>query len=167
MSETWQRRLALVLAFAAFALASAALIIAIARRGPAPEPAGVAPVAEHGGSAAARDPLDSIVRIDDTHFEISRAAVDALLADPTQLATAVRVVPVAGGDGFRLFAVRPGAVVARLGFQNGDTIRGVNGMDVATPAQALAVYDQLRSANRLTIDLVRGDTPMQLSIAIR
>ncbi len=162
MSETWQRRVALGLAFGAFAVASVALIIAIERRG------GDAPATPASARAPAPPPtkLDlasGVRRLDATHVEITRAAFEALLADPSQLAARAEQVP----GGFRVLAIARGSVLDRAGLHDGDVIRGVDGMDVSTPATALEVYQQLRSANRLTIDLDRGGEPVQISVAIR
>jgi general secretion pathway protein C len=165
MSERWQRLVALALGFAAFATAIVALIVAIERRG-AGEPPRSEPIAPIAQPARPRvDPAAAVRRVDATHVEISRAAVDEVLADPDQLAALARATPVTGG--FRLDAIRAGSLLDRLGLRDGDIIRGVEGMDVSTPAAALEVYQQLRSANRLTIDLARGGSAMQISIAIR
>lgn len=163
MSETWQRRLALALAGTAFALALAALIVALARRGDSPSRE-VARAAAPAPARSRAEDDDAIRKLDATHYEITRTAVDDALADPSQLA---RVVPAPNGTGFRLFGVRPGGLLFRVGLENGDLIRGVNGMDVSTPASALQVYQQLRSANRFTIDLDRRGSPLQITITIR
>ncbi|MGE5182695.1 MAG: PDZ domain-containing protein [Acidobacteriota bacterium] len=162
MSETWQRRLALALAVAAFAIAATALIVAIERRGGEPVPA-PATAAAPAPAPAKIDPAAGVRRLDATHVEISRAAFDALIADPSQVAA--RAEQVAGG--FRVSGIGRGSVLDRAGLRDGDVIRGVDGMDVSTPAAALEVYQQLRSANRLTIDLYRDAEPVQISVTIR
>ncbi len=146
-----QRRVAIALAIAAFLLASAALVVAIARR--SDEPVAIAPARP----IAQKPP--AIRQLDATHAVIARDTVDQLIADPSQVQVTLR--------GMTLEAFPPGSVLAQLGFQPGDTIRGVNGMNVATPGEALGIYMQLKSTTRLTIDLDRHGEAMQLTIDIR
>lgn len=116
------------------------------------------------------DPLlDTIEKIDDTHYRLPRATVDALLADPSTMAKGARVVPaIRNGqpDGFKLYAIRPSSVYARLGFQNGDTIRAINGYEMTSPDKALELYTKVRSANDLTFDLWRRGKSVMLNVEI-
>jgi type II secretory pathway component PulC len=118
----------------------------------------------------APDPLlDTIEKIDDTHVRLPRATVDALLADPMGVAKGARVVPsVKNGQasGFKLYAIRPSSVYARLGLMNGDTITAVNGEDVTTPDKALEVYTKVKSASELKLDITRRGQPVELTITI-
>src|SRR5574338_367768 len=55
------------------------------------------------------DPLlDTIEKVDDTHYRLPRATADALLANPTAMAKGARVLPaIRNGqpDGFKLYAI--------------------------------------------------------------
>jgi hypothetical protein len=78
------------------------------------------------------DPIyATIEKIDDTHYKLPRASVDTLLANPLDFMKGARVVPSmrnGQADGFKLYAIRPSSTFSRLGFQNGDTIHGINGL---------------------------------------
>jgi S1-C subfamily serine protease len=89
---------------------------------------------------------------------ISRDAAEELIAQRDQLDVTLR--------GTTLVAFPGDSPLGKLGFEQGDTIRGVNGMNVSTPAEALGIYTQLKSATRLTIDLDRRGEPLQLTIDI-
>jgi type II secretory pathway component PulC len=116
------------------------------------------------------DPLlDTIEKLDDTHYKLPRATVDALLANPMQMSGGARVVPsLRNGqpDGFKLYAIRPSSVYAKLGFANGDTIHAVNGHTLDAPDKALEVYTKLRGATSLTFELSRRGQPVDLVIEI-
>ena len=118
----------------------------------------------------APDPLlDTIEKIDDTHVKVPKATVDALFADPTSIAKGARVVPAiknGKADGFKLYAIRPSSVYARLGLMNGDTINAVNGEDVTTPDKALEVYTKVKNASELKLDISRRGRPVELTITI-
>jgi S1-C subfamily serine protease len=152
------RRVAIGLAISAFVLAAVALVVALARRG-APDSV---PIREPIAQAPAPE-INLIHRLDAMHAVIARATADRLIANPADLA-AVHEMP---GVGFLLVSIPPKGPLEALGFEAGDLIRGVNGMDVATPAGALQMVTQLKSTTRFTIDLERKGSALQLTIEIR
>lgn len=116
------------------------------------------------------DPLaDTIEQVDDTHFKVPRATLDAVLANPMSIARGARVVPSmrnGQADGFKLYAIRPSSIYAKLGFMNGDTIHAVNGFELTTPDKALEVYTKLKDATDVTFDLSRRGRPLTLTFQI-
>lgn len=120
--------------------------------------------------ASARDPLlDTIVKIDDTHYTLPRKTVDALLADPITFSKGARMVPaIRNGkpDGFKLYAIRPSSVYARLGFMNGDTVHAINGMDVSKAEDALEAYAKIKNADEVAFDVRRRGRAVLLTIQI-
>ncbi len=113
--------------------------------------------------------LDLIEKVDDTHYRVPSATIDALLADPMMIAKAARVVPAfrnGAPDGFKLYAIRPGSVYARLGLQNGDTLRAINGFELTSPDKVLDLYTGLRGAASLTLDLWRRGRSVMLTVEI-
>ncbi len=125
----------------------------------------------YGGSLMARDPLlDTVRKIDDTHYEIPHSSVDRVLANPADFAKGARVVPaIKDGhpDGLKLYAIRPNSIYAVLGFNNGDTIRSVNGFELDDPAKALEIYSKVRDATSLEFELIRRGLPAVISISIK
>lgn len=115
--------------------------------------------------------LDAAIKSTDaTHASITRALLDRVLANPMQIATEARVVPVVANgkpDGLKLYAIRPKSVWARLGLQNGDQLRRVNAQDISSPDKALEVYAALRDAKTVSLELLRGGKPLTIAIAIR
>ena len=108
---------------------------------------------------------DGIRRISDTEILVVRRALDGLLEDQSMLMRQVRVVPhMENGqvDGLRLFGIRASSVVSALGFQNGDTLRRVNGHDVSSPERALDAYAAVRNADRVEVDLDRRGAPLHV-----
>ena len=78
-----------------------------------------------------------------------------------RVAKGARVVPaVKNGkpDGFKLYAIRPSSVYAKLGLQNGDTLQSINGFELTSADKALEVYTKLREATSLA---GRGHAPRQ------
>ena len=101
---------------------------------------------------------------------IERQLVEKLLANTTMLATAARFVPsIKDGkpNGFKLYAIRPQSIFGRIGLQNGDTIKAINGSDMTTPDAALALYTKLRNASHLSVQVERRGETVALDYSIR
>jgi general secretion pathway protein C len=115
--------------------------------------------------------IDSgIKKIDDNTYEIDKSLVDKVLANPMGVAKGARVVPaVQNGkpNGFKLYAIRPSSVYAKLGLTNGDTLSAINGMELTTADKALEVYTKLREATSLEVEIQRRGKPMTLKYSIR
>jgi general secretion pathway protein C len=99
---------------------------------------------------------------------VRRALVDRLLAYSD--GRGMRIVPslVDGKPaGFKIYSVRAGSWLDRLGVRNGDRFESVNGYDLTTPDQALLAYMALRNEARFVVRIVRRGEPQTLSFEIR
>ncbi len=125
-------------------------------------------------AAGSGDDLQAMVdggvkKIDDTHYEIDRALVDKILANPMAVNSGARVVPaVKNGkpDGFKLYAIRPTSVYAKLGLTNGDTIDAINSMELTSADKALEIYTKLKDATSLQVDVTRRGKPVTMNYTI-
>jgi general secretion pathway protein C len=137
----------------------------------APVVAAVVPPAGDGSGDEMQAAVDAgVKKIDDNHYEIDKALVDKVLANPMGVAKGARVVPaVKDGkpDGFKLYAIRPSSVYAKLGLQNGDTLQSINGFDLTSADKALEVYTKLREATSLEVDVTRRGKPVTLKYTIK
>ena len=121
---------------------------------PAPPPTAVAAVDAPADDGKPKDDLLAAVdagvkKIDETTFEIDRSLVDKVLANPTAVARGARVVPsVKNGqpNGFKLYAIRPSSVYAKIGLMNGDTIHAVNGFELTSLDKGLEVYTKVKES---------------------
>jgi general secretion pathway protein C len=103
-------------------------------------------------------------------FEVDRALVAQVLANPSAASRGARVIPsVKNGkpDGFKLHAVRRNSVYSRIGFKSGDTIHAVNGFELTSMDMALDVYTKVRESSSLSVSITRGGKPMTLDYSIR
>ena len=133
-----------------------------------------APVAEQPSGEPVDDLQASIdngiKKIDENNYEIDKALVDKVLANPMAVAKGARVVPaVKNGqpDGFKLYAIRPSSVYAKLGLTNGDTLQSINGFELTSADKALEVYTKLREATSLEVNVTRRGKPLTLKYSIR
>jgi general secretion pathway protein C len=89
------------------------------------------------------------------------------MASPTTALGAARVV-VATRDGRReprVYGVRDGSVLDRLGLRNGDVLRSLDGHDLSDPDAVLEAYAALERARSLSLTVVRDGAPQTLQYA--
>ncbi|HEY2903566.1 MAG TPA: type II secretion system protein GspC [Polyangia bacterium] len=126
-------------------------------------------------SAPPSDPLmaemeKGVKKINENTYDVQRATVDSLLGNMSVLSRAARIVPElkdGKAAGFRLFSVRPDGPFAKIGFQNGDVISAINGLDMSSPDKALEVYTKLRSASHLSVGMERNGQKITKEYSIR
>jgi general secretion pathway protein C len=124
-----------------------------------------------------RDPNDLLAEVeagikknDDNNFEVDRSLVEKALANPMAFAKGARVVPaIKNGkpNGFKLYAIRPNSAFAKLGLMNGDTINGVNGMEITTAEKGLEIYQKVREQSNISISVTRRGKPVTINYTIR
>lgn len=79
-----------------------------------------------------------------------------------------RVVPYTDntGSGFQIRNIRPGSIFERIGLNNFDKIKAVNGDPITTADQALRLLTMFRNEREITLDLERRDQDIQLNYII-
>ncbi len=55
----------------------------------------------------------------------------------------------------KLYGVRRGSVLAALGFENGDLVQRVDGIEISSPDAALEAYSHIRRRDAHDVELVR------------
>ena len=137
---------------------------------PAP-PAAVVAAAEPAEGGVEQSELDSnIQQISETSYAVNRTLVDRLLSNQAELMRTARVIPheVDGRVvGVKIYGIRRSSVLGRLGIQNGDMLRSLNGYDLTEPDRVLEAYTRLRSADRLSLSIERRGAPVAMDYQIR
>ncbi len=113
---------------------------------------------------------EGVNKVSDNEYEIDKDVVDKILENPMAVARGARIVPsIKNGkaNGFKLYAIRPSSVYAKIGLMNGDTIHSINGFELTSPDKALEVYTKLRSASSLSVNATRRGKPISLSYSIK
>jgi general secretion pathway protein C len=121
-------------------------------------PAGPAPAADN-----------SVRQLSDNQYVLAKSTVNAALTDLSQLATQARIVPSfknGVANGFKLFSIVPDSLYAKIGIQNGDVIRRINGYEMNSPDKALEIYQKLRDANRIEVEIERRGETIRKSYSI-
>jgi general secretion pathway protein C len=136
---------------------------------PPPLPPGAATGAAPAASARGDD-FPGVRRRSATEADVDRATVDRIIENHADLMRFVRVAPEKDGGrtvGLRLTGIRPGTLLAALGFEEGDRLETINGFDLASPEQALEAYARLRTAEHLVARVQRKGKPVELELDVR
>ncbi|MCB9567194.1 MAG: hypothetical protein H6710_08305 [Myxococcales bacterium] len=113
---------------------------------------------------------DSIKCESENSCTIDRAFVEQILSNPVALAKQARVVPsVVDGEtrGFKFYGIRSGSLPKLLGLKNGDMITSVNGKDLKSMDDAMALYTKLRNAPNLSVTIDRKGSQITKDITIQ
>jgi hypothetical protein len=100
---------------------------------------------------------------------IARSTIDTILENQQELFRTVRIIPREQGGrviGVTLYGIRPATLYALLGFQNGDTLRTINGFDIASPDRALEAYSRIRQATNIRADFLRAGQPLFITYEV-
>jgi general secretion pathway protein C len=127
---------------------------------PAATPEGLDPAALEAG----------ITQISERQYSIDRSLVTSVLGNQAALMRSARVIPHEENGrvvGVKLYGIRRSSLLGRLGVQNGDMLRTINGYDMTSPDTALEAYARLQNADRITINLARRGSDMSIDYQIR
>jgi len=134
----------------------------------APQPPPAAKPADAPAQADA-DTDGGIRKQSETKFQVQRSLVDKLLSNQAELMRSARVVPHEENGrvvGVKLYGIRRSSLLGKLGIQNGDMLRTINGFDMTSPDSALEAYAKLRSASNLSVALVRRGSAVTMDYQI-
>ncbi|GAB6063678.1 type II secretion system protein GspC [Deferrisoma palaeochoriense] len=113
---------------------------------------------------------DTVQKVAEDKWVIDAREIEQAQENMSQLLTQIRVVPnFTDGqpDGFKVFAIRPGSLFAKIGLQNGDVIKRINGIEIQGPEQAFEAYQRLKDETTIQIDLVRRNQNQTFTYEIR
>lgn len=124
----------------------------VAALGPSLAPARRMPEKEDSGLGS------GIRKVGPNEYSVPQSEIEAAMTDLNKIATQARIVPAfknGVAQGFKLFSIRPGSIYAKIGIQNGDVIKKINGYDINSPDKALEVYSKLKDARRVEVEIER------------
>jgi general secretion pathway protein C len=129
-----------------------------------------APDAKRNTGAAADTGASGIRAVGGGNYLVDRREVEQTIENLNTVITQVRAVPMMkDGEsmGFRLFSIRKGSVFDRMGLQNGDIVQRVNDVALTDPARAAGLLEEIQTADRVKVDLLRQDKPNTLTYKIQ
>jgi general secretion pathway protein C len=131
----------------------------------APPNIGVSPVPQPPQAGGG----EGVKQLSENQYVVAKSEINNALTNLSDLATKARIVPSfknGVANGFKLFSIVPDSLYAKIGVQNGDVIRRINGYEMNSPDKALEIYQKLRDASRIEIELERRGETIRKSYSI-
>ena len=69
-------------------------------------------------------------------------------------------------EGFRIFSIKPGTILTRIGLKNGDVLNQINSTSLTQPEEGFALYQALQDENEITIYLKREGKPQTIKVRV-
>lgn len=101
---------------------------------------------------------------------VERAYFKSMVASPSKLQSQANIVPAIRDDvhsGYKLKTVKSGSAVHKMGFRSGDKVTHVNGYDLTSDLEALALYSELGSTSKFNIRYERGGAVRTKTIVVK
>jgi general secretion pathway protein C len=139
---------------------------------PVARPRSAAPVGPQEGGASPSQGVGDIrvEHLGDNRYSIDEAGVAQLTGNINQFMTQVRLIPFFEGNksaGYRIAAIRPGTTFEQLGFQGGDVLQQVNGLDVSSPEKLYTIFQNLKDEKKVSVNILRQGQKSTLTYEIR
>jgi general secretion pathway protein C len=112
----------------------------------------------------------AITRESDTRFSVQRGLLDRALSQQESIFRTARLVPHQENGqtvGMRVYGIRRSSLLGRLGVQNGDMLRSMNGFDLNDADAMLTALGRLRTASDLSLSVVRRGSPVTIDYSVR
>jgi general secretion pathway protein C len=101
---------------------------------------------------------------------LKRSLIEDAVQDITKLMTQVKITPhMEDGvpSGLALSNIRPNSIFRRMGLRNGDVLKGVDGQEIQSVDDALRLYDNLKTADTVMVDLKRRGRDKSIEYRVR
>jgi general secretion pathway protein C len=142
---------------------------------PAPVAAAPAPPTDekpppHKSSISEEELNQGITQVSDTNYTVARTLLDKVLGAQSELMRAARVIPYEENGrvvGVKVYGIRRNALLGKLGIQNGDVLRTINGFDLSSPDSALEAYTKLREMDQFSIAMVRRGQARTMEYSVK
>jgi type II secretion system protein C len=115
-------------------------------------------------------PDGGVRRLAGNRYLLKRSVVDSNLQNMARLFTEIRAIPrIQNGasSGFQLSEIQPGSIFQQIGLQDGDVLTAAQGQPVNDPLKAMQLLQTLRDQSSVTLNVIRGGTPIQLHYSIQ
>ena len=126
--------------------------------------------ARRRGAISDQELQEGISKRGETRYAVARTLVDRVLQNQAELMRTARIIPHEQNGrvvGVKLYGIRRNSLLGRLGIQNGDVLRTINGYDMTAPDSALEAYARLRNAANLTVSITRRGQAKNLEYQVQ
>ena len=102
---------------------------------------------------------DIIQKVGENTWVIDRDRIESAAGNMNQFLSSVRILPYFEQGkpmGFMVSRIPPGSLLSQAGLTNGDVIRKINEVEVASPAEAVKSFQQMKSGDTAKVEVQRN-----------
>jgi len=102
---------------------------------------------------------DIIQKVGENTWVIDRDRIESAAGNMNQFLSSVRLLPYFEQGkpmGFMVSRIPPGSLLSQAGLTNGDVIRKINEVEVASPAEAVKSFQQMKSGDTAKVEVQRN-----------
>ena len=128
------------------------------------------PATRRPGTTARNNTSYEVQALGSNRWRISADEAEKARTNIAQLIKQVRVDPyVVGGktEGFMIKRIQRGTLLYQMGLKRGDVLFAINGTSLDSPEKGLQVFQQLREAKNLSVDLQRAGQSLNFQYEIK
>lgn len=99
-----------------------------------------------------------------------RSMINDAINDVSKLMTQVKIQPhMEDGrpDGLAISRIKPNSIFRRMGLRNGDILKSVEGQEIRTVDDALRLYESMKTADRVNVEIERRGSRRIIDYSIR
>ena len=101
---------------------------------------------------------------------LKRSMINDAINDVSKLMTQVKIQPHmedGRAEGLAISNIKPNSIFRRMGLRNGDILKSVEGQDIRTVDDALRLYDSMKTADSVNVEIERRGSRRSIDYSIR
>ncbi|MDP8224397.1 MAG: type II secretion system protein GspC [Candidatus Lernaella stagnicola] len=113
---------------------------------------------------------DGIKKVGENEFVVSSEVIENAFEDMASMLRGARIMPhIENGqiDGFKIHRIKSSSLYKKIGLQNGDILHRVNSIEIKGPEDGLRLFQELRTAKNISIDVTRKGSRQTLSYTVK
>ena len=121
-------------------------------------------------SAARLAPKSVVQNLGNNRWVIPAQEANRIRTDIASVIKQARIAPnVVNGKtaGFRVKRIQRGTLLEQMGIKRGDVLHAVNGINLDSPEKGLQIFQQLREAKNLSLDLQRAGNTINFKYEVK
>jgi len=129
----------------------------------APAPAATRRPEPKAASRKTGDTAGTVREVGENSWVVSRSMVESVREDFSAQLRLAQLLPrqVDGKtNGFLIKKIYPRSILGKMGLKPGDVVMNVNNLALDSPEKALQIFQQLREARQVTVDIERNSQPL-------
>ncbi|MCY4643342.1 MAG: PDZ domain-containing protein [Bacteriovoracales bacterium] len=120
---------------------------------------------EKGKELLDKEKMKKSVFNEGNHFKIKRSYLNESLENLPDLLSQAQAVPIRNADGtlsFKVMDIDPGSIFSKLGIQNDDKIKSIDGRPIRNQGQILGLFNSLKKVKKISLTVMRDGTEQKL-----